>query len=91
MTFPINPFGFYVRFKGMYIQELKIRCIVCPEILFSFFPSQKKKSCFKAREPLVYVDGLEAGLKPGGQQASAEECVFKTCTLQGFGNLFFFV
>lgn len=56
-----------------------------------FFSFQKKKSSFKAREPLVYVDGLEAGLKPGGQQASAEECIFKTCTLQGFGNLSFFV
>lgn len=44
-----------------------------------------------AREPSVYVDGLEARLKPGGQQASAEECIFKTCTLQGFGNISFFV
>lgn len=56
-----------------------------------FFSFQRKKSGFKATEPLVYVDGLEAGLKPGGQQASAKEYIFKTCTLQGFGNLSFFV
>lgn len=37
------------------------------------------------------MDGLEAELKPGGQQASAEECIFKTCTLQGFGNISFFM
>lgn len=91
MTFSINPFQFYVCFKGMYIQQLEIRSILSPEILFSFFSFQKKESSFKAREPLVSVDGLEAGLKHGGQQASAEERIFKTCALQGFGNISFSV
>lgn len=47
------------------------------------------ESIFKAREPSA--DGLEAEPKSGGQQASAEECIFKTCTLQGFGNVPFFI
>lgn len=38
----------------------------------------------------MYVEGLEAGLKHGGQQAIAKECIFKTCTLQGFSNISFF-
>lgn len=43
-------------------------------IIFFFFfcPFQKRESSFKAREPLVYVEGLEAGLKHGGQQAIAK-------------------
>lgn len=36
------------------------------------------------------MDGLEAEPKPGGHQASAE-CTFKMCTLQGFGNISFFM
>lgn len=47
------------------------------------------ESIFKAREPSV--DGLEAEPKSGGQQASPEECIFKTCILQGFGNIPFFI
>lgn len=68
MKFSINPFRFYVHLKGMCIQELKIRSILSPEILLSFFPLQKEESSFKAREPLVFVDGLEAGLKPGRER-----------------------
>lgn len=51
----------------MYIQESKIQSILSPEILFPFFSFQKEESSFKAREPLVYADGLETGLKPGGE------------------------
>lgn len=52
MTFSINPFQFYVCFKGMYIQQLEIRSILSPEILFSFFfPSKKRNPVLKPGSP----------------------------------------
>lgn len=47
--FSINPFHFYVFLKGTFIQELKIRCILWPEILFSFFLSKKSNPVLDQR------------------------------------------
>jgi len=81
MTFSVNPFQLYVCFQGTYIQELKIRSTLDPEIFFSLLSFQKKESSHEARKPLVYVDRLGAGLNPGAQQADAEAGIFKTHTL----------
>lgn len=89
--FSMKPSGFVFIFKGMYIQELKIDAFYVQKYYFIFSsPPKKKESSCKAREPLVYVDGLKAGLKPGGQQARAEESIFKTCVFQGFGKISWF-
>lgn len=94
MMFFTKPFWFCVHLQRHVHSGVKDRGILRPEIFFFSSPPKKKKkketSC-KARDPLVYVDGLEAGLKPGGQQARAEESIFKTCLFQGFGKISFFV